>query len=148
MAKKPTVLLTLLLMAGGVLLYFNKDWFKRRPIQISHRFHAFGGRFDNGGGEAPLLFEFDRQLKLTSVKVVAVCEIQTNKFPHALWAMVSESNSVPTRGFLYGMDIPGMRRVFKEVSAEPLDPDQKYRLLVEAGSLKAQHDFDLDPSIH
>ncbi len=146
MAKKPLFMVTLLLLAGAIFVYLNRDWFARRPIQISHRFHAFGGRFD-AGGVAPLLFEFDRPLKLTSVKVIPVCEAQTNKFPHALWALVSESNSVPTRGFLYGMDIPGMRRVFN-VSAEALDPDQKYRLMVEAGRYKAQHDFDLDPSVH
>ena len=147
MAKKPTLLIALLILAGGMLLYLNRDWFQRRPIQISHRFHAFGGRFDTGG-VAPLLFEFDRKVKLTSIKVVAICDAATNQFPHALWSMVSDSNSVPTRGFLYGMDVPGMRRVINSATAEPLDPEQKYRLLVEAGSLKGQHDFDLDPTSH
>jgi hypothetical protein len=148
MSKKPVILVTLLALIGGIFVYANKDWFGRRPIQISHRFHAFGGRFDNSGGVAPLMFEFDRRLKLTSVKVVALCEIQTNKFPHALWHLVSETNSVPVRGFLYGTDLPGMRPMYKGVKAEPLDPDQKYRLLLEAGSFKAQHDFDLDPTMH
>jgi hypothetical protein len=148
MSKKPTIFLVLLLLAGGIFLYLNRDWFRRPPIQITHRFYAFGGRFDNGGGKAPLLFEFDRKLKLTSVKVLALCDLETNKFPHALWEEVSESNSLPTRGFQYGMDIPGMRRVYKGIPAEPLVPDQKYRLLIQAGSLKAQHDFDLDPALH
>jgi len=141
------MLIALLILAGGILLYLNKDWFQRRPIQISHRFHAFGGRFDSGG-VAPLLFEFDRRLKLTSVKVIAVCDVATNQFPHALWSLVSESNSVPTRGFLYGMEVPGMRPTIKGATAEALDPDQKYRLVVECGSLKGQHDFDLDPASH
>jgi hypothetical protein len=148
MPKKPSILIALLVLAGGIFVYANRDWFKARPIQITHRFYAFGGRFDNGGGEAPLLFEFDRLLKLTSVKVVLSCEAQTNKLPHALWSLVSETNSVPTRGFVYGRDIPGMHRVYKGVSAEALDPEQKYRVLVEAGSVKGQHDFDLDPSPH
>jgi hypothetical protein len=143
MSKKPTVYLTLLAALGGILIYANRDWFQRRPIQISHRFYAFGGRFDSGG-VAPLMFEFSRQLKLSSVKVVPISAVLTNKSVHPLWHLVTNSNSVPTRGFLYGMDVPGMRPMVKGVTAEPLDPSEKYRLLIEAGSVKAQHDFDLD----
>ena len=90
------------------------------------------------------MFEFNRQLKISSVKVVPLSAALTNKSVHPLWQLVSDSNSVPTRGFLYGMDVPGMRPAVKGVTAEPLDPSAKYRLLIEAGSVKAQHDFDLD----
>lgn len=141
-------LVTLVALIGGLCLYVNKDWFARRPIQITHRFHPFGGRFDNGGGVAPLMFEFNQKLKLTSVKVVSVTEALTNKYPHVLWEMVSDSHSVPTRGFLYGMKIPGMRPAYKGVIAEPLDPDQEYRLLIRASSLTAEHNFDLNPNPH
>ena len=96
---------------------------------------------------APLLFEFNRPLKLTSIKVVSVDEAASNKFPHALWEMVTDSHSVPTRGFLYGMNVPGMRPAYKGVVAEPLDPAGKYRLLIQAGSAKAAHDFDLNPTL-
>jgi|SRR6516165_282785 hypothetical protein len=145
MPKRPTtVLLVLSALLGGILVYNYADWFHRRPIQITHRFHAFGGRFDTGG-VAPLMFEFNARLKLTSVKVVPLCDLLTNKFAHPIWHIVSDSNSVPTRGFLYGMDVPGMRPAVAGIIAEPLDPTQKYRLLIEAGSLKALHDFDLAP---
>jgi hypothetical protein len=60
--------------------------------------------------------------------------------------MISSSNSVPTKGIVYGMDVPGMRSAVDGASAEPLDPIQTYRLLVEAGSVKAQHDFTLEPT--
>ncbi len=145
MTKKPVVLVTLVAVIGGICLYVNRDWFAKRPIQITHRFHAFGGRFDTGG-VAPLMFEFDRKLKLTSIKVVSTTEASTNKYPHPWWQMVSDSNSVPTRGFLYGMNVPGMHPVYKGVLAEPLDPAQKYRLMIQAGSLKAEHEFDLNPA--
>lgn len=140
-------MVTLVLLGVGIFLYINRDWFSARPIQISHRFHAFGGRFDTGG-TAPLMFEFDRKLKLTSVKVVAVADALTNKYAHALWHLTSKSNSVPTRGFLYGMVVPGMQSTVSGIKAEPLDPAGKYRLLIEAGSRKAEHDFDLDPNAH
>jgi hypothetical protein len=60
--------------------------------------------------------------------------------------MVTSSNSEPTKGFVYGMNVPGMRSAVTGASAEPLDPIQTYRLLVEAGSLKATHDFTLEPT--
>lgn len=91
------------------------------------------------------MFEFSRKLKITSINVVSVADALTNKFPHSLWHLVSDSNSVPTRGFRYGMRVPGMRPVYKGVVAEPLDPSQEYRLLLQAGSTKVQHDFDLKP---
>jgi hypothetical protein len=39
-----------------------------------------------------------------------------------------------------------MRSAVNDASAEPLDPRQTYRLLIEAGSLKAEHDFTLEPT--
>ncbi len=145
MTKKPVFLVTLLAVIAGIFLYVNRDWFAGRPIQITHRFNAFGGRFNSGSGVIPIMFEFNRKLKLTSVKVISASEALTNKYPHVLWEMVTDSNSVPTRGFLYGMNIPGMRPAYKGVAAEPLDPAQTYRLLVQAGSAKAQHEFGLTP---
>jgi hypothetical protein len=91
------------------------------------------------------MFEFNRRLKLTSIKVVSAGDAATNKFPAPLWEMVSDSNSVPTRGFLYGMAVPGMRPARKGAIAQALDPDQKYRLLIQVGSQSAAHDFDLNP---
>lgn len=146
MTQKQILLVTLVLLGGGVILYMNRDWFSAKPIQISHRFSAFGGRFDRGGGPAPLMFEFDRKLKLTAIRVISAADALTNKYPHALWQMTSKSGSVPTRGFLYGMDVPGMDRAVKGQKADPLDPAGKYRLQIQAGSRKAEHDFDLDPT--
>ena len=136
----------LLVVVGGLFIYLNRDWFQRRPIQISHRLYRFAGRF--GGADTPttVMFEFDRRLKLTSIKVVGLADAQTNKYPQPLWHMVTSSNSVPTKGFVYGLDVLGMRSAVNDASAEPLDPRQTYRLLIEAGSLKAEHDFTLEPT--
>jgi hypothetical protein len=145
MAKKPVLLIALLAVIGSLFMYVNRDAFRRQPIQISHRLYRFAGRFSKPDAPLPVMFEFDRRLKLTSIKIVALADIQTNKYPQPLWQMVSSSNSVPTKGFVYGMDVPGMRPALNGVAAEPLDPRQTYRLLVEAGSLKGQHDFTLEP---
>lgn len=146
MAKKLVPLMVLLATIGGLFVYVNRDWFQRQPIQISHRLYRFGSRFNDQGAPIPVMFEFDRSLRLTSIKVLALADILTNKYPQPLWHMISGSNSVPTKGFVYGMDVPGMRPARRGVSAEPLDPRQTYRLLVEAGSLKGQHDFTLAPT--
>ena len=145
MAQKNTLLIALLVVIGGLFMYLNRDWFQRRPIQISHRFYRFAGRFGRSDTATPVMFEFDRRLKLTSIKVVSFDESLTNKFPHPLWYMISSSNSVPTKGVVFGMDVPGMRPAVNGATANPLDPQQKYRLLLQAGSLKAQHDFTLEP---
>jgi hypothetical protein len=44
------------------------------------------------------------------------------------------------------MDVPGLRPAVNGATDDSLDPRQKYRLLLEAGSLKAQHDFTLEPT--
>jgi hypothetical protein len=142
-ADKRYFLTVLAVVLGGLVLYLNRDWFARRPIQISHRYHAFGGRFSEGA-VAPLLFEFNRALKLTTVKVVCVEGTQTNKVARPVWQLTTDSNSVPTRGFVYGMSVPGMRPALAGVVADPLEPGYRYRLHIEAGSAKADHDFSLD----
>ena len=146
MGKKPWLPIALIVVVGGLFIYLNRDWFQRRPIQISHRLYRFAGRFGGADSPTPVMFELDRQVKLTSIKVVGVADAKTNKYPQALWHMITRSNSVPTKGFVYGMNVPGMHSAVDGAVAEPLDPSQTYRLLMEAGSLKAQHDFTLEPT--
>jgi hypothetical protein len=144
MGRKSLLPIALLVVIGGLCVYVNRDWFQRQPIQISHRFYRFAGRFGEADSPTPVMFEFDRQLKLTSIKVVALAESLTNKYPHPLWHMVTSSNSLPTKGVVYGMDVPGMRPAVSGASADPLDPWQTYQLLLESGSLKARHNFTLE----
>ncbi len=92
-----------------------------------------------------VMFELSRKAKLTEVKVIPLSDLEKNKYPQAIWHLVSDSNSLPTRGFLYGMVIPGMRPARKGVEPYPLDPGVPYRLYLQAGSLKAQHDFAVEP---
>ena len=89
----------------------------------------------------PVFFAFDRKLKLTSLKVIPVSEIETNKYPHPIWELVSDSNSVPITDFAYGMSIQGMQPSVQGATPDPLEPGVKYRLLIEARTGKAEHDF-------
>ncbi len=77
------------------------------------------------------------------MKVVPVDEFETNKYVHPIWNLFAETNSVPTKGIIYGYSISGMKPVLPKGKAEPLQPNIKYRLLVEAGKRKGQADFQI-----
>src|SRR5436853_348199 len=89
----------------------------------------------------PVIFGFDRKLKLNSVKVIPLRSIETNKYPQPIWHLVSDSNSVPVKDFVYGARIPGMRPSIPGATADPLEPGVGYRLLIQAGSFNSKHDF-------
>ena len=143
MPKKHLAIAAFVVLLAAFALYANWERFTRKPIQITHRLHRFGGRFDDPSGVAPLMFELDSKVKLTSIKVVLLSEVLTNKHAHPFWHLVSPSNSTPTKGFLYGMAVPGMQPAVPGATAQQLAIGPAYRLLLESGSLKAQHDFDL-----
>ncbi len=141
------MLVVLAVALGGFSLYLNKDWFAGEIIQIQHRSRpARAGFFRRGKSPTdmatdPVFFDIDRKLKLTSLKVIPVSDIETNKYPEPIWHLVSDSNSVPISDFWYGMRIPGMRPSVQGATPDPLEPGVKYRLLIEAKGAKAAHDF-------
>jgi hypothetical protein len=146
MTRKQWIVTASVLVLGGLSLYFNTDWFLKENIQIYHRARPVraaltGRKRARNLTYTPVFFGFDRKLKLTEIKVVPVSETITNKYPHPIWHMITDSNSVPTKGFLYGENVPGMRPAVKGAIPDPLEPGTNYRLLVQAGSLKVQHDF-------
>jgi hypothetical protein len=147
MTRKQLMLIALAVALGGLSLYLNKDWFAGDIIQIHHRSRpARMGFFRRSKGSAdsaadPVFFDIDRKIKLTSLKVIPVSEIETNKYPQPIWCLVSDSNSVPIADFWYGMRIPGMRPSVQGATPDPLEPGVKYRLLIEAKGSKTEHDF-------
>jgi hypothetical protein len=148
MTKKQWMLLALAVVLGGFSLYLNRDWFTKDNIHIFHRSLSSRVGFSrrsraraNDSATDPILFGFGRKLKLKTVKVIPLSDIATNKYPHAIWHLVSESNSVPTKEFSYGAPISGMHPALKGVTADPLEPGVQYRLFIEADGRKAEHDF-------
>lgn len=147
MTSKPWKLIALGVLLGGFSLYLNRDWFGGEDIQIHHRSRpARGGSIRRNRASAdtdtdPIFFAFDRKLRLTSLKVIPVSEIETNKYPHPICHLVSKSNSVPIAEWSYGMPIPGMGPAVPSATPEPLEPDVQYRLIIEAGKIKVEHDF-------
>ena len=145
MTQKNILTVGLILLLGGLSFYFNKDRFASDVIQISHRsITPRGPMAKTPASKAPaneVIFLINKSLQLKSVKVVVVSDAETNKYPHAIWDLISESNSLPVKEFIYGVPIRGMRLAVKGVGADPLEPGVNYRVLVVAGSDKLQHDF-------
>ncbi len=147
MTRKLLLLIALAVVLGGLSFYLNKDWFATEDIQIHHRSRparvGFFRRTKAPVKQAtdPIFFAFDRKLKLTSLKVIPVGEIETNKYPQPIWHLVSDSNSVPVEEWSYAVPIRGMHPKVKGATPDPLVPGVKYRLIIEAGKLKAEHDF-------
>jgi hypothetical protein len=147
MTKKQWMLIALTVLLGGFSLYLNKDWFAGEDIQIQHRSRPSRGSFFRRSkapvktATDPIYFAFDRKLKLTALKVIPFSEIETNKYPHPIMHLVSDSNSVPIAEWSYGIPIRGMRPAVKGAVPDPLEAGVKYRLVLEAGKAKAEHDF-------
>jgi hypothetical protein len=147
MTKKAWSLIALAVVLGVFSLYLNKDWLAKDNIQIfcrSRPLRGFGRKVrPETAAVEPLLFWFNRKVRLTSLRVIPVFEAETNKnHPQPVWSLVSQSNSIPIKNFTYGMHIQGMRCA---IDPDPLVPGVSYRLLVETGSEKAQRDFVPQP---
>ena len=99
---------------------------------------AHNGRFGQ------VNFTLGTPFRLTSLKVVSVTALESNKYALPVWELKSDSNSVPIKMFSYGERIRGMKPAIENIKPEPLEAGTTYRLIVEAGSLKAEHDFTAD----
>lgn len=134
------MLIALVVVLGSLSIYLNSGRLSKDKVQVHHRSRPLMP----GEGRStiePLFFAFDSPLKLKSLKVVPVHELETNKYARPIWHLVSDSNSVPVEDFVYGAPIGGMRPAVQGASPDPLAPGVKYRLLITAGALKLEHDF-------
>jgi hypothetical protein len=147
MTRKVWMLIALAIALGGLSLYLNRDWFAKNRIQITYRSRPARAMFFRRGRAPrytavdPIVFGFNRKLRLNWLKVVPVSQLETNKYAQPIWHLVSESNSVPIRTFIYGAPIRGMHPAVRGATPNPLEPGVKYRLLVEAGKYQGQEDF-------
>lgn len=152
MSKKQLVVLLVLVVLSGAAVYLLKDWLKPESIQIACLIRRAqpGRRPQSPGVDAPsgrpgynVAFAFNHKLALTSVKVFPLADALTNKYPRPLWNLASPSNSVPTKSIVYGDRIRGLQPTVKDATADPLEPGGSYRLVIEAGAVKAQQDFQI-----
>ena len=130
MNKKSWILIAVLVALGAFYVVYFSNWFKPKVILISH-----DQRFGH------INFSLGSPYRLTAVKVISVTALESNKYALPVWELKSDSNSAPTKIFSYGGRIQGMKPIVSNARPDPLQPGNAYRLFVEAGPIKAQHDF-------
>src|ERR1044072_8203682 len=139
MFSKQTVLIILAILLASLYVYFFTDWINHPRIQIIAQIRPIQPR-GLAAKVYPVSFLLDGRYKLTSVKVVSLGALATNRFAPPLWHMVAYTNVPSAEGFLYGQRIPGMRPWMTNSRPQQLEPSTPYRLLVEAGRAKGQVD--------
>jgi hypothetical protein len=145
MSKKNIALVALLIVLGAFYVVFFTNLFRDPKIEITSRlrpqFNSRRSRNAPAAAGTSISFLLNNKYELTSVKVVEENDAKTNKYPHALWHLISDSNSVPTKSIFYGATVQGMKPEFAKVKPEPLEPNVSYLLSIEAGNLKGQTSF-------
>lgn len=139
------ILSVVAVILAGAYVYFFTDLFYKQTIQIIPSVRpGRASSIPRNPGEKdvyPVAFKLDGNYKLTSIKVVAASDLATNKYPAPLWHLVSDSNSAPTKAILYGLPIRGLKPKVPQARPEPLQPDVDYILMIEAGNIKGQTNF-------
>jgi hypothetical protein len=142
MTKKNIWLISLLLVLVGIYICFFTDWFKPHTIKILDTERQLR-RFHTRNDLPYVLFVMEGRFQLTELKVVSLADYQKNSETPPLWHLVSDSNSVPVKAFVYGQHIHGMKPAFEGEDPQPLDTNVVYRLFVSAGGIKGSHDFKI-----
>jgi len=152
MTKKQWLLVGVLLVLAAVYAACFTTWFKPKAIFIHHTSRSNRPNLRPRGGVAaanvetePVTFGFDDPVKFTEIKVVPLNEWLANHHALPLWHLVSDSNSVPLTAFVYGQGIRGMKPLVPGARPRPLELNTTYRLFVQAGSFKGEHDFQAIP---
>lgn len=146
------LLLCAVLLTGGYVHFFT-DWFAPPDIQIMHTIRpntrALERRSSRRDAPRPsshtVSFALNRRLNLSEVRVIPAAAVATNKHPHPIWHLVTDSNSVPTKALVYGSPIRGMRPAVKGAWPDPLEPNTAYKLYLTTDAGKLEHDFKTPP---
>jgi hypothetical protein len=138
MTKQTWTLLVLVVVLGVLYVVRFTDLGSKPRIQINVTVRPF---MPNAGPDdvLPMVFGLDKDWPLTALKVTPVAEL-TNAKPQAVWQLTAKNASEPTRGFLFGENLPGMQPV-AGVPAGKLLPGVAYRLELQSGRSKGEADF-------
>jgi hypothetical protein len=138
MQKKDVTWIVVLVALIGVSILLNRNRFAKEQMSINPSLRPAR---QADAAVWPVFFALNDDFRLTSLKVIPFDGDKFNPQGRPVWHLVSDSNSVPIRAFRYGQPIKGMKPALTGVGADPLEPGVNYRLLLEAGSVKASTDF-------
>jgi hypothetical protein len=142
MNKKNFVLLAVVFVLAAVYVIYFTDWFRSKPIIISHTSRPMGRN-----GRMLLLFALgNNYYDVTEIKVVPLAEWQNDKMTPPLWHVLGQSDN-PVNHFVYGQHIDGLDPEVAGARPEPLNPGVKYRIFVTTESGKGSHDFQMGATL-
>lgn len=135
-------LLAALPILGAIYIAVFTDWLKPAPIEVVPSIRAilpkkaYGTVEKEFAGVYPVIFSFDVEYSLTSVRVEEATPADGAK-PQVLWELRSRKGSKPVKAMLYGRDLDNMDPVPGTPNPpHALQAGKQYRLLVEAGRRK------------
>jgi hypothetical protein len=145
MTLKSWFLIAVAVVLGGIYVAFFTSWFRHSEIkilpQIRPPLRSKGNSKANDAQVYPVTFAFDKKYQFTEVRVVSVDDEATNKYPHVVWHLISDSNSIPTKALIYGSQLRGMKPKVPRAEPEQLEPDVSYHLYLTAGDSLGQVKF-------
>jgi len=138
MRKKEIFWIGALLILGGAYIHFFTHWFEKPEIGIAASIRP------NRRAHPPELmvtFSLNNDYRLTSLKVLPLDGNKFDPLAPPVWQLISDSNSVPLRGFRYGQKIGGMKPALNGVRPDPLTPGVNYRLILSTSDAAGSKDF-------
>jgi len=139
MNKKKFALIGLVLVLAVVYVVYFTDWFRAKPIIISHTSRPMGRN-----GRVMLLFSLGGEYSITTIEVVPLAEWQTNRFAQPVWHVQGDGTD-PINHFAYGQNLDGLDPAVEGTHPQRLQPGVKYRIFVTGDSRKGWHDFQWNP---
>jgi hypothetical protein len=144
MSKKTSLLIAIAVVLAAVYAFYFTDWFQSPVLKIFHaNRNSIRHRKEQSGSMPNLIFGLSRASRITEITVVSLAEYQANSKVIPLWHLVSDSNSVPVKTFYYGQYIHGLKPAVAGSHAQTLTNNTTYRILVNAGKISGEHDFEL-----
>ena len=148
-SRKEYLLFGLVVALVVTYLCFFTDWFKNQPIRIEYTTRAV--RLPPSGRGAisttpqlfNVMFSLNGEYRLTSLKVVPASDYAVDPKAAGIWHLVADQPTPPTKGFVYGVDVPGMHPYIAGTSPQPIQPGTVYHVIVEAGKRKGESDFTI-----
>ena len=144
MSKRTVVLIGLAVVLGSLCVGMNMNWWRKAEIKILPQIRPPQRSSRTPVGDTPVypvMFAFDRVYRFTEIRVVSAEDEKTNKYPHELWHLIADSNSLPTKVVAYGATLRGMKPKIPKAQPEPLEPDVPYMLHVKAGGTEGKVSF-------
>ena len=141
MTRQQTFLVSVAVILAALYVYYFSDWFNPPVIQILPQLRPPRAMARSGVSVYQVSFNMDGQYKLTSIKVVPLSALATNKNALPVWHLVNKDKPLLQKGFFYGMPIMGMKPSMANARPQRLIPEERYRLFIEAGHARGQVDF-------